>query len=268
VPLSGVAPGGTVSIYGIDNLQAETVLPRGRCSMTGPLREEGLEPHRDDVVLDPEARLSEHIDKGNKVEQRHLGFAEGYVKGGVRIELRGRFLPVEITPRHWRALFEEFSVDRELGRLAICARPAPVHTSEVEHSGKNDQQPVLVNVVELVETEQRATVGVCGFSFSSAVWLDFFEQIEDSSAANTRRDVGAKQVTLLVEGRFADGELRALPRSPAVECHKLPRKVVQGGAEVVEELADDEAPLGWYGGSPCTVRACFWAFVSNSIRKW
>jgi hypothetical protein len=101
-----------------------------------------------------------------------------------------------------------------------------------------------------VETQERTPGGVRGLSYWSSVRLDFFEQVEDLRAADRRLKPGTKQVAVLVEGRFADGELCVPPRSPAVENHKLPREVVQRGAQVVEDLARYESPLGWYRGKP------------------
>jgi hypothetical protein len=198
----------------------------------------------DDFVFDPIDERTQRIFDRHQGELLVSGFlAEGYLKSRVRVEVRGAFFPMKVKPRYWIAVIEraEVGVDSRTGLPLV---EAPRHGVPVHNARDDQQESVLVDDVQPVQSPKGTVARVQQPIPVSKVWLDFFECLEDVRAADARPELRRRHNAILwTEGQIADGELRLIRRILSVESDELPRQMVESRSQVVDGVSDNETPI-------------------------
>jgi hypothetical protein len=166
----------------------------------------------------------------------------------MRVEVWGRVRSDEVEPKYWHTVSNRTAVRTDvLGNLGVHPNDAAV----IHDARNNQEEPVLVDVVQPLEDEQRLINSVSpGFPVHSAVRLELLNQAPDLPAPDFRPDLSSDQHALLTERRITDRKMSLLPRRSAVEQYQLPGKMIKRSTEIEEDLSELEAPLGVDGGNP------------------
>jgi hypothetical protein len=81
------------------------------------------------------------------------------------------------------------------------------------------------------------------FPLYSSVRLAFFEKFDDLCMFDRGLELCADEISLLAEGCLTQGKVSLIARLLSCEQNELPRQVIEGGTEVIENLTDKKSPL-------------------------
>ncbi|HLI31292.1 MAG TPA: hypothetical protein VKU89_00945 [Solirubrobacteraceae bacterium] len=184
-------------------------------------------------------------------DARDLRLINNYLQGWMRVKLVGRILAPEVEPRYFIAIFERLRIKLATRRSDTLRQP-PIHPANVEHADHDKQEPMLVDIAQQLKKPERVTLDASDpvpFRVAPVVRLAFVENREDSAICDLRHELSqAHSLTVLVTERLKDGKLRLLVRRPTVMLNKLPGEMIKGGAELVENLSEQDRPFRIDGG--------------------
>jgi hypothetical protein len=222
------------------------IAPRLERVMPEPTPEEVREVHPD-LVLDFATQSAREFQQGQP--RQTTTAAQAYGQGEVGIEARIRFRVPEIKPRYWRVIFERAQLKPDMGRLPAFGNPPP-GLIRVERIHRHQQQAMLVGVDEGLERVENGFFETMAVLLHSRVWLYGYQSVDDVLVRNPVDSRGRPWASLLVEGTVHDGELRVLTGGRSLKFCELTGEVVKGSTQIGQEISEDQAPLGFYGGEP------------------
>jgi hypothetical protein len=212
--------------------------------MTESIPEEVREMHSD-LMLDFATQRAHKFQQGQP--RQTTTAAQAYSQGKVGIEARIRLRVPEIKPRYWRVIFERARLKPDIGRLPAFG-DAPPGLIEVERIHRHKQQPVLVDVDEGAENMENGFFERMAVLLHSRVWLYGYQSVDDVLVRNPVDSRGQPWISVLVEGTVHDRELCVLTGGRSLKFCELTGEVIKGGTQISQEVPEDQAPLGLYGG--------------------
>lgn len=174
--------------------------------------------------------------------------AQAYGQGEVGIKARIRLRVPEIEPRYWRAIFERAQLKPETGRLSSLGN-SPPGLIRVERVHCHQQQAMLVDIDESPENVENGFSERMAVPLHGRVWLYGYQSVDDMLVRNPP-DLREPWLSLLIEGAVHDGKLCVLTGGRSLKFCKLAGEVINGGTRIGQEIPEDQAPLGRYGGKP------------------
>lgn len=213
--------------------------------MTKSAPEEARKVHSD-LMLDFAAQRANEFQQGQLPKTTTI--TQAYGQGKVGIEARIRLRVPEIKPRYWRVIFERTVIKPDFGGLPAFGDtpPGPVW---VERMHRHQQQAVLVDVDESVEHMEGGVLREMAV-LHSRVWLYGYESIDDAWVRNPV-DCERPWLSALIKGRLAeDGEVDVLTGGWSLKYCELAGEVIEGGAQIGQEVPENQAPLGLHCGKP------------------
>src|SRR5262245_21119060 len=113
---------------------------------------------------------------------------------------------------------------------------------EVESMDDSKQQPMLVDVAQLVDEPERHFVEVMTVFLDSLIRLYRVERVEDVFPAYSRLNRDEPSVALVSCSRVVDRELCTSTRIAAVKLNESVSEVIEPASKVEERVTDDGAP--------------------------
>ena len=201
---------------------------------------------RNEVLVDPGCEdMADSAEHGRCILPTHEvesgSLIEGYCHGKVGVKVGWWTRALEIEPRQFVAIFERLQrVEPMISWRYIAVGTPPRGVAvEVDLRSDREQQPVFVDVTQLVDNPQVVLPYI-----TSLIRLYRIQAGEDIRTVDLGSDSNDLRVSLIVQSRLVDGELRVFTRATPIQQYQLPSKMIERCPEIRERVTDDGAKHG------------------------
>jgi hypothetical protein len=168
----------------------------------------------------------------NRLTSDNLRLVERYVNSELKILVSGCLVCRSGEICHFLAEYQRSPV---LGKGDLAASDS--HAPITQERGSSQQEPVLVNTVEIMDFQQCPIIS-CARLYSEESFFRAWPHALYFSLADGR---------CILLGTIADRKVGTSVRSPAASLNELPSKMIQRTSQIVDCISNEKRNFTWNG---------------------